>query len=89
MTITGALVLFATIWFIVMFLLLPIGHQSQAEAGEIVPGTPEGAPVRPMILKKGLWALAISAGIVLGIWWFLEQGFITRADMLEFNRYSR
>ena len=86
MTITGAVVMFATLWFIVMFLLLPIGHRSQAEAGEVVPGTPEGAPVRPMLLKKGLWALLISAVILAGVWWFLEQGFITRADMLEFNR---
>lgn len=86
MSITGALVLFATLWFLVMFLLLPIGHRSQAEAGEIVPGTPEGAPVRPMMLKKGLWALVITALIVLGVWLFIEADIVTRADMLEFNR---
>lgn len=86
MSITGALVLFATLWFLVMFLLLPIGHRSQAEAGEIVPGTPEGAPVRPMLLKKGIWALVITVLLVLAIWGFIEAGIITRADMLEFNR---
>lgn len=86
MSITGALVLFATLWFLVMFLLLPIGHRSQAEAGEVVPGTPEGAPVRPMLLKKGIWALVISVLIVLAIWGFIEADIITRADMLEFNR---
>lgn len=89
MTITGGLVLFATLFFLVMFLLLPIGHQSQAEAGHIVPGTPEGAPVRPMLAKKALWALAISALLVGGIWLFLEAGFITRQDMMDFNRFSR
>lgn len=86
MSITGALVLFATLWFLVMFLLLPIGHRSQAEAGEIVPGTPEGAPVRPMLLKKGIWALVITVLLVLAIWGFIEADIITRADMLEFNR---
>lgn len=89
MTITGGLVLFATLFFLVMFLLLPIGHQSQAEAGHIVPGTPEGAPVRPMLAKKALWALVISALLVGGIWLFLETGFITRQDMMDFNRFSR
>ena len=44
MSITGGLVLYATLWFLVMFLLLPIGHQSQEEAGQVVPGTPVGAP---------------------------------------------
>ena len=86
MSITGALVLFATLFFLVLFLLLPWGHRSQEEAGEVVPGTPEGAPIRPMLLKKGIWAAAITAAIVLGIWWVIEQGFITRADMMEFNR---
>ena len=89
MTITGGLVLFATLWFLVMFLLLPIGHQSQDEAGEIVPGTPAGAPMRPMMWKKGLWALAISAALVGGIWLFLDSGLITRQDMIDFNRFER
>ena len=56
MSITGGLVLYATLWFLVMFLLLPIGHQSQEEAGQVVPGTPVGAPMRPMMGRKALWA---------------------------------
>lgn len=89
MTITGGLVLFATLFFLVMFLLLPIGHQSQAESGSVVPGTPEGAPVRPMLAKKALWALAISALLVAGIWAFVESGVISREDMAGFNRVAR
>ena len=49
MSITGALVLFATLFFLVLFLLLPWGHRSQEEAGTVVPGTPAGAPDRPML----------------------------------------
>lgn len=87
MSITGALVLFATIWFLVLFLLLPWGHRSQDEAGEIVPGTPAGAPDSPMLRKKAIWATVIAALLLAAIWWFIEQGFVTRADMLEFNRF--
>lgn len=88
MTITGGLVLFATLFFLVMFLLLPIGHQSQQEAGKIVPGTPAGAPMRPMLGKKALWAMVISAALVGAIWLFLDAGIITRADMMNFNRLT-
>ena len=89
MTITGGLVLFATLFFLVMFLLLPIGHRSQEEAGHVVPGTPAGAPERPMIARKALWAAAIAAVVVGGIWLFLDAGFITRQDMMDFNRAAR
>ncbi|PAU99008.1 DUF1467 family protein [Paracoccus salipaludis] len=89
MSITGGLVLYATLWFLVMFLLLPIGHQSQEEAGQVVPGTPVGAPMRPMMGRKALWAALISAALVGGIWLFLESGIITRQDMIDFNRVSR
>ena len=89
MSITGGLVLYATLWFLVVFLLLPIGHQSQEEAGQVVPGTPVGAPMRPMMGRKALWAALISAALVGGIWLFLESGIITRQDMIDFNRVSR
>ena len=89
MTLTGGLVLFATLFFLVMFLLLPIGHRSQEEAGQVVPGTPVGAPERPLLGRKAIWAAVIAAAIVGGIWLFLDAGFITRQDMMNFNRVSR
>ena len=88
MTLTGGLVLFATLFFLVMFLLLPIGHRSQEEAGQVVPGTPVGAPERPLLGRKAIWAAVIAAAIVGGIWLFLDAGFITRQDMMNFNRVS-
>ncbi|SDL32959.1 DUF1467 family protein [Paracoccus chinensis] len=89
MTLTGGLVLFATLFFLVMFLLLPIGHRSQEEAGQVVPGTPVGAPERPLLGRKAIWAAVIAAAIVGGVWLFLDAGFITRQDMMNFNRVSR
>ncbi len=40
MTITAAIVLFAVIWFLVFFCVLPFRFESQAEAGSVTPGTP-------------------------------------------------
>ena len=60
MTITGAIVLFAVIWFIVLFIVLPIGERSQSEAGDVVPGTPASAPEDSMMKKKIRWTTMIS-----------------------------
>ena len=44
MTITAAVVLFAVIWFMVLFICLPINLKTQGESGNIIPGTPASAP---------------------------------------------
>ncbi|MAY31868.1 MAG: hypothetical protein CMM86_04625, partial [Rhodovulum sp.] len=38
MTITAAIVLFAVIWFMVLFVTLPVRLRTQGDVGEIVPG---------------------------------------------------
>lgn len=55
MTITGAIVLFAVLWFLILFIMLPIGEKSQSEAGDVVPGTPASAPEDAMMKKKLIW----------------------------------
>jgi predicted secreted protein len=72
MSVTGAIVLFVVLWFMMMFIILPIRARSQADAGEVVPGTPEGAPANFRLGRTALivtlWALlvwAISVGIIL------------------------
>ena len=52
MTITGALVLFSVIWFMVFLCVLPMRHRTQEEAGEIVPGSARSAPEDPQIGRK-------------------------------------
>lgn len=70
MTITGALVLFAVIWFLGLFMALPVGEKSQSEDGEVVPGTPASAPVDAMLKKKVLWVTGITTvlwAILVGV----------------------
>ncbi len=52
MNLTGGIVLFAVIWFLVFFIALQIRPRSQAEAGEVVPGTPAGAPAELRMKRK-------------------------------------
>ena len=58
-----AIAIFITIWFTVLFAVLPFGIRSQSESGQFVPGTDPGAPVAPRILAKALWTTAISVVI--------------------------
>ena len=52
MTITAAIVLFAIIWFMVLFICLPLKVKTQGDSGEVVPGTPESAPENGDIKNK-------------------------------------
>lgn len=64
--VTGMLV-YVISWWMIFFIALPIGIQSQSEAGEPVePGTPESAPAKPRLLLKALVA-SVLAGVAVGI----------------------
>ena len=88
MGITSAIVLFAVIWFMVFLVVLPLGLQTQAEAGEIVPGTHGSAPANLNIKRKAkqtsFWAAVIWA-VVAGV---ILSGRITVRDLDWFNRMS-
>ena len=64
MAITSAIVLFAVVWFMVMFIVLPIGRRTQGDDGEVVPGTQAGAPVNFNLRRT----MMIVTAIALVIW---------------------
>ncbi|WP_343081120.1 DUF1467 family protein [Ostreiculturibacter nitratireducens] len=75
MNLTGGIVLYAVIWFMVFFVVLPIRFESQEESGEVVPGTPASAPSEAGVVRKAkittivataIWAVV--AAIILSGW---------------------
>jgi predicted secreted protein len=72
-TVTSAIVLYAVLWFLALFVALPIRVRTQGEDGAIVPGTPASAPTDPMLRGKLLWvtvaATALWAAICAVILW--------------------
>ncbi len=62
-----AAAIFLTIWFTVLFAVLPFGVHSQHEAGDFVAGTDPGAPVAPRLLAKIIWTTLISAVVFAGL----------------------
>ncbi len=84
----SAIVLFAVVWAMVFFIVLPLRLQTQGEAGDIVPGTHASAPADAQIGRKAkittLWALpiwAVIAGTIL-------SGVISVRDIDWFDRMS-
>ncbi|CUH76765.1 putative secreted protein [Tritonibacter multivorans] len=64
MGITSGLVLYAVIWFMTFFVVLPCRVTTQGDIGEVVPGTHAGAPEHHHLRKKA-W---ITTGLAALIW---------------------
>ena len=67
MPISMAVASFFTLWWIVLFAVLPFGVRSQEEAGEIVPGTDPGAPALPHMGWKVLWTTIVTTVLFTGL----------------------
>jgi predicted secreted protein len=86
MNITSALVLFAVIWFMVLFIVLPLRLRTQGESGDIVPGTPSSAPENPDLRRKAKIVTLVSAVLWLVIAGVIVSGVVRVEDFDIFNR---
>ena len=85
MTITAAVVLFAVTWFLVFFCVLPWQFKSQAEAGEVTPGTPASAPADAQVGRKAKITTVIAVALFVGFYLVITSGVITRDNMDVFH----
>ncbi len=62
-----AVAIYLTIWWIVLFVILPLGVNSADEAGEDRPkGADPGAPAAPQLAKKAAITTVVAA-VVFGV----------------------
>ena len=73
MTLPIGLAIYFTMWWIVLFAVLPFGVRSQHEDGDFAAGTDPGAPLAPRMLAKALWTTAISAVLFVCLWWYMDH----------------
>ena len=59
---------YLTIWWTVLFAILPIGVQSRADAGLPNDGSDPGAPVDPKLKKKFITTTWVSAIVFALVW---------------------
>ena len=57
---TTAAAIYFILWWVVLFAVLPWGIRSQAESGEVVPGSDPGAPAVPNLLAKLGWTTLVA-----------------------------
>ena len=71
LTIVGAVALYFVVWWTALFAVLPFGARSQAEEGDILPGSDPGAPVLPGLNEKAIWTTLVAAAVFTVTAWLL------------------
>ena len=82
MGITGSIIVYVMIWWIIFFSLLPVGIQSNKEVfKEKMGGMDPGAPKNPKIRKKFLITTLITTIIFAVIYYLVE------IDLLNLRKF--
>ena len=71
LSLTGALALYFLVWWTTLFAVLPFGVRSQAEAGDVTPGSDPGAPALPALGEKAVWSSLAATLVFTLIAWLL------------------
>ena len=82
----SAAVVFAVVWFLTLFVVLPIGLRTQDEAGDVEPGTPASAPSGAIMRRKFLIVTAVAVEIWAAICSVILWGGITLRDLDVWGR---
>jgi predicted secreted protein len=86
MSLTTGIAIYFVIWWVVLFAVLPWGVRSQAEAGDISPGTDPGAPAIPRLLAKLAWTTAIAGTVYALVYATYAYRLVTLDDLAVFLR---
>ncbi len=73
--------IYLTIWWTVLFAVLPLGTVTRAEAGLPNDGTDPGAPVDPKLKKKFITTTWISAVVFAIVWLVIHFKIIDLAHL--------
>lgn len=82
MGITGSIIVYVLIWWIIFFSVLPVGIQSNKEKfKERIGGIDSGAPINPKIAQKFLITTIITTIIFIVIY------YLVKFDLLNLREY--
>ena len=74
MSITGSLIIFVLIWWIIFFSLLPIDVDRKHK--KMVEGADKGSPENPKIIKKIIYTTIITSIIFIGIFTLVKYDYL-------------
>ena len=82
MSITGSIIVYVMIWWVVFFSVLPVGIQSKKEIfKDSIEGFDPGAPKNPKMAKKFLITTIITSIIFIVIYYLVQF------DLLNLRKY--
>ena len=84
MGITGSIIVYVMIWWIIFFSILPVGIKSNKEAfRDSIEGADPGAPKNPKIGKKFLITTIITSILFIMIYYIVDLGFFNLRNFLQ------
>ena len=84
MGITGSIIVFVIIWWIIFFSVLPVGIQSNKEKfRERIEGIDPGAPKNPKIAKKFLITTKITTLIFVVVYYLVKIDLLNLREFLK------
>ena len=84
MGLTGSIIIYVMIWWIVFFSVLPIGIQSNKETfKDNIEGIDPGAPKNPKIAKKFLITTIITSILFIMIYYIVDLGLFNLRNYLQ------
>ena len=69
--------IYFVVWWLCLFVVLPIGVKTQDEENSTILGTVGSAPARPMLARKALAATVLAAVVVGVVAWAVDYFDIT------------
>lgn len=81
MTFLTGFAIYFIIWWVTLFVILPIGVRTQAEEQDVTLGTAESAPLKLRMGRKLIWTSIVSA-VVFGIYVLLTVVFGLSVDSI-------
>ena len=81
MSITGSLIIYVLIWWIIFFSLLPIDVDRKHK--EMVEGVDKGSPENPKIIKKIIYTTIITSIIFIGIFMLVKYDYLNLRKLIS------
>jgi len=84
MSITGSIIVYVMIWWVIFFSVLPVGIRSNKEVfKDKIGGADPGAPKNPKIGKKFLITTLITSIIFIVIYYFVKIDLLNLREFLQ------
>ena len=84
MGITGSIIVYVLIWWIIFFSVLPIGiKHNEKPFKNNLEGNDPGAPKNPNILKKFLYTTLITSLIFIGIYYIVTNEYFNLREFIK------